>query len=514
MIHDAARELTQDHEVDCDVAIVGTGAGGGIAARALSKAGAKVVLLEEGGHHTSREFDLEEATAYPMLYQEQGNRATADLSIAVLQGRSVGGGTTVNWTTSFRTPAHVLDHWRRVFGVEGLTEGALTPHWEEIERYLGIAEVPPEGVNRNNGKLWDGLGALGWERQRTQRNVRGCGFLGYCGMGCPIDAKQSMLITAIPEAVAHGAELWAHCRASRIEAQGDRIVAVHGEAIDPETLWPNGRRLIVRPKVCVLSGGAINDPALLLRSKLGNESGQVGRRTFLHPVVAMVALFDDPVDGFYGPPQSVSSHQFARRGEKMGYFFEAAPVHPMLAAIAIDAHGRELRDQMAKLAHTSATIGLLIDGFAPGEEGGTVTLKSDGMPKLDYPFHPRMEEAARSAQHDMARLLLAAGAKQLRSLHQPPVILSSERDLAALDAAPFGPNRLMMFTAHQMGGCAMGSDPARAVVRSDLRHHRLENLFVVDGSVFPTSLGVNPQLSIYGISSWAAPHVLAALGRA
>ncbi len=513
MIVDSTR-LPGDVDVPCDVAIVGTGAGGAITSRALSQAGAKVVMFEEGGHHTSRDFDMQEATAYPMLYQEQGNRASADLAITVLQGRSVGGGTTVNWTTSFRTPPHVLEHWRARFGVEGLTEAALTPHWEEIERYLGIEEVPEGFVNQNNGKLWEGLGKLGWKRQRIRRNVRGCMSSGYCGMGCPIDAKQSMLITAIPDAVKAGATVYTRCRVETLEAQGARVTAVHGRVIDPDTLQPTGRWVHARPKIAVLSGGALNSPAVLLRSRIGNESGQVGRRTFLHPTLATVGLFREPVEGYYGAPQSVSSHELAERGDKMGLFFEAAPVHPMLAAIALNSFGREHREQIRRLPFTSALISLCIDGFGEGEEGGTVTLRHDGLPKLDYPFTPRFEEAARTALRSAARILLAAGAEAVRSLHNDPVVLKSEADLPRLDAAPFGPNLLSVFTAHQMGGCAMGGDPGRSVVRSDLRHHHVDNLFVVDGSVFPTSLGVNPQLSIYGLASWAAPHVLAALGKA
>ncbi len=513
MIRDSNKN-SSDVTLDCDVAIVGTGAGGAITARALANAGAKVVMLEEGGHHTSKEFDMQEATAYPTLYQEQGNRASADLAITVLQGRSVGGGTTVNWTTSFRTPPHVLAHWRSRFGVEGLDEAALNPHWDGIESYLGIAEAPENYVNKNNGKLWDGLGRLGWKRQRIRRNVRGCMNSGYCGMGCPVDAKQSMLVTAIPDAVAKGADVYTRCRVQGLEEHGGRINAVHAQVIDADSLQPIERWVHVRPKICVLSGGALNSPAVLMRSHLGNESGQVGRRTFLHPTLALVGLFREPVEGYFGAPQSVSRHEFAERGDRMGFFLEAAPVHPMLASIALNAFGRDAREQMKRLPFTSALIGLCIDGFGDDEPGGTVGLRPDGLPLLDYPFTPRLEEAAREAQRALARVLLAAGAEEVRSLHLSPAVLRAEGDLAQLDGKAFGPNLLSVFTAHQMGGCAMGGDPKTSVVRSDLRHHRLENLFVIDGSVFPTSLGVNPQLSIYGLASWASQHVLHALGRA
>jgi choline dehydrogenase-like flavoprotein len=506
--------LTLSSNVDrrCQVAIIGTGAGGGMLARALSLAGAQVVMIEEGGLQSSRDFDMEEATAFPMLYQEQGNRATADLSIMVLQGRTVGGGTVVNWTTSFRTPSRVLDYWRETYGVEGWSEDTLRPHWESAETYLGIHQVPEDEVNPNNRKLWDGLGKLGWSRELLRRNTRGCMRSGYCGMGCPIDAKQSMLITAVPDALGKGADLYHHVRVQTLAEERGHITEIRAEPIDWRTGQLTGRSITLRPDICVISAGALNGPALLMRSKL-DRNGQVGKRTFLHPTIAMLALHAEPVEGFYGAPQTVASHQFADRGAAMGYFLEVPPLHPMLAALAMNSFGREQRATIERLAYTSAVIGLCVDGFDPNEPAGTVTLRHDGMPKLDYPFTPRLAEAARAAQVDAARVLLASGAREVRSLHNTAVVLRSEKDLPALASAPFAPNRLAVFTAHQMGGCAMGRDPERSVVRSDLRHHQIENLFIVDGSVFPTSLGVNPQLSIYGVAGMGAGHVLKALGR-
>jgi choline dehydrogenase-like flavoprotein len=394
------------------------------------------------------------------------------------------------------------------------SEVTLTPHWEAAERYLGIQPALPGDVNANNRKLWDGLGALGWQRDLVRRNTRGCANSGYCGLGCPIDAKQSMLVTAIPDALAHGAELYSHVRAWTVEAQGtdERIASVRGQALDSKTWRPTGRDVTIHPKVCVLAGGAINSPALLLRSRLGNQSDQVGKRTFLHPVVAMIAEHDEPIEGYYGAPQTVASHQFIDRGDRMGYFFETAPMQPMLAALAMNSFGARHRAAMLNLRHASVVIGLCADGFDPGEPCGTVSLKSNGLPRLDYPFSDRFIEAARQAQVDAARILLASGAKLVRSLHSQPVELRSEADLPRLEGAPVEANRLPVFTAHQMGGCAMGSDSTRSVVRSDLRHHQISNLFVVDGSVFPTSLGVNPQLSIYGLAGYAVPHILKALG--
>ena len=207
-----------------DVCVVGSGPGGAMVASRLSRAGAKVVVLEEGGYHTKADFDMQEATAYPRLYQDRGNRATADLAIQVLQGRAVGGGTVVNWTTSYRTPDHVLEHWRRSEGL-ALTSQMLRPHFEEVERRLGIEKVDPEDTNPNNRAIYDGCRKLGWQVDTTSRNVRQCLRTGYCGMGCPVDAKQTATLTYLADAVAAGTDVYANCRVEKIEWQGKRTPA-------------------------------------------------------------------------------------------------------------------------------------------------------------------------------------------------------------------------------------------------------------------------------------------------
>ena len=236
----------QGGNVDYDVCVIGSGAGGSVLAHELVARGLRVLLLEEGGYHTRREFDLTEATAFSNLYQELGNRTTDDLSITILQGRSVGGGTTVNWCSSFRTPRRILDHWRDAHGVEGLSEDVLRPHWEAIEKRLHIAEWPEERINRNNRILWDGCAKLGYSRGLIPRNVNNCADLGYCGMGCPIDAKQSMLATIIPDAVEKGLTVYANCSAKRLRLEGRKVAAVEVEVLDPESRRPSGKLLTVR----------------------------------------------------------------------------------------------------------------------------------------------------------------------------------------------------------------------------------------------------------------------------
>jgi choline dehydrogenase-like flavoprotein len=506
-------ELEANKVVDCDVCVIGSGSGGAWLAHELVTQGLNVVMLEEGGYFTKRDFDLTESTAYPTLYQDLGNRTTEDLSISILQGRNVGGGTTVNWCSSFRTPKRILDLWRERHGVEGLDEKTLEPHFAAVERRLRIKEWPADRMNRNNQVLWDGLGKLGYARGLIKRNVHNCANIGYCGMGCPIDAKQSMGVTLIPDAVEKGLTVFANTSARTLQLDGRKATAVQCEVFDPRRDAPSGRKLTVRAKATALCCGAINSPALLLRSGV-DGGGQVGKRTFLHPVVVMAAMFEEPIQAFAGAPQSVYSHHFADRGtDRMGFFIEAAPVHPMLAATALTGFGTSHQDLLEKLPFLHASIALTIDGLHPEEEGGTVELRDEGYGriKINYPLTERHFEAFRVACKEMAKVQFAAGAKKVISLHYDPVTMTSAAEVAKLDAARWEKLRVRVMTAHQMGGCAMGKDPETSVVSSQLKVHDYDNLFVVDGSVFPTSLGVNPQETIFALARWGAQHVKAAV---
>lgn len=505
-------ELTQDTEVSCDVCVIGSGPGGSWLAHELVRQGKSVVMLEEGGYHTRREFDMTEARAFPSLYQDLGNRTTDDLSVNLLQGRSVGGGTTVNWCSSFRTPDHVLKHWVEKNGSEFNT-ATLNPHWDHIEKRLHVAEWPLESINQNNKMLWDGLGKLGYHRGLIRRNVNNCLNLGYCGMGCPVDAKQSMLVTVIPDAVEKGLTVYSNASVRRLQWQGRKVQSVHADVLDPATDRPKGLKLTVKPKLVAVCGGALNSPALLLRSGL-DHGGKVGLRTWLHPVVVMLARFEEQVNAFAGAPQSVYSHQFIERGAgKMGFFLEVPPVHPMLGATVSTTFGDKFLDLFENLDRVQACIGLVVDGFNPDEEGGTVRVRSDAYSRLsfDYRFTPAHWEAFRLASKEMAKVQFAAGAKSVHSLHFDSVTMNSPAEVDKLDAAAWEKLKLRIVTAHQMGGCPLGKDPEKSVVDPKLRYHDLDNLYVVDGSVFPTSLGVNPQLTIMAISRWASQHIGAAV---
>jgi choline dehydrogenase-like flavoprotein len=502
-------QITRDLELRADVCVIGSGAGGAVTAAVLAESGLDVVVVEEGGYHDAREFTMREVDVSPKLYQEALQRTTQDLGIAVLQGRAVGGSTVVNWTTSFRTPEPVLSHWAKHHAVAGFTYLDLVPHYEAIEARLGIHKVSEESMNANNRKLFDGCKRMGWNVETLRRNVVACLQTGQCGLGCPVNAKRSMLVTMIPDAVDAGARILHRARVDRLAVAAGEVHAAEVTLLDTEARLPSGKLARIVAKRFVLSGGAINGPALLLRSGL-NDNGRVGVRTFLHPVIASSALYDEPIDPYAGAPQSAASHHFADRGERVGVFLEAAPTYPALAAAGLPGFGARHRDGMESLGHRATHIGICIDGFHETTPGGTGKLRPSGAPLLDYPIPEPLWEAFRFAQRRLGELQLASGARSISTLHEPPLVFSSAKELDRVDRQRWETGAVGIFTAHQMGGCAMGDDPARSVVRSeDLRHHTLKNLFVIDGSVFPTSLGVNPQESIYGLAHLMATRLAA-----
>ena len=436
-------------------------------------------------------------------------RATADQSMRIMQGRAVGGTTVVNWTSCFRTPKSVFDHWHEHHGVEGISYDQLVPHWEQVEKRLNVTRVSLDDVNRNNMVTYRGAQKLGWHVDLLQRNVKQCAQIGYCGTGCPIDAKQSMLVTMLPEAVRAGADVYANAWVERITREKLQCTGVIAKLRDPVTDKPTGVTLTVLAKVYVLAGGAINTPALLLRSRI-DANARTGMRTFMHPAVPGVGLHAERIDPFTGAPQYVYSHQFAARGpDKMGMILEGVPAFPVLVGAHAPSFGAEKQALMDVLPHVSVTGVLLHDGFdlEDYDEGAYVSLRSGGLPRVDYRWTPRLIEALKEGLRQALHVQLAGGASQVMSGH-PRYARTHEEIDELVDEAPFGPNKIPVFVAHVMGGCPMGTNERKSIVDSrTLRHHGFDNMFVVDGSVYPTSLTVNPQLSIYGLASWASQFI-------
>ena len=497
----------------CDVAIIGSGAGAGVTAELLCNAGLSVVIIEEGPLKSSSDFNQKESEAYPQLYQESAARKTEDKAINILQGRCVGGSTTVNWTSSFRTPSATLKFWQEKFSLKNFNVDAMAPYFDQAERRLNIGPwlTPP---NENNDLLRRGAAKLGIPALAIARNVKGCWNLGSCGMGCPTNAKQSMLVTTIPAALNKGARLLVETRAEKFELANGKVTALLVRPVASNSASNNVSNMALAQQIrgqsaikiiakhYVLAGGAINSPAVLLRSGAPDPHGTLGKRTFLHPVVMSSGVFDQKVEAWQGAPQTIYTDHFLDTQAidgPIGYKLEAPPLHPVIFASTVPGMGQAQHDLLKAFPHMHTLLALMRDGFHDQSTGGKVKLRSDGSALLDYPLTDYVMDGARRALLSMMEIQFAAGALKVLPLHemaQPYTTWTQAKD--AVNALPMKPLLTKVVSAHVMGGCGMAGIEKLGVARPDGIHWQIENLSIHDGSLFPTSIGANPQLSVYG----------------
>ncbi|MDO6640978.1 GMC family oxidoreductase N-terminal domain-containing protein [Pseudomonadota bacterium] len=495
--HIDASKLENDQHFEADVVIVGTGAGGGTAAEILTQAGLKVIMVEAGPLKSSSDFNMEERRAYPDLYQQAAAMKTADKGIGIFQGRSVGGSTTVNWTTSIRTPEQALAFWAQEKSVKGLSSESLLPWFEKMETRLNISEWQFQ-PNRNNAALKEGCEKLGWEYTVIKRNVKGCWNTGYCGMGCPVNAKQSMLVTTIPSALEQGAQLISNAKITDLQHKADKVTGLTARA---PLASGHGATLTFKAKHYILSAGALHTPTILMRANTPDPYQLLGK-TFLHPTLLSGSIFDKQIDGHSGAPQSIYSDEFVWRdgaAGELGYKLEVPPIHPVLIASKTIGYGRSHAELMTQFNNLQVMIALVRDGYSAQSPGGQVRLTDTGF-ALDYPLQKPFWDAARRAFATMAELQFAAGANAVLPINDGVgKQLNWQQAKQTIATMDIGLLKTIVASAHVMGGCAMGEDKTLSMVNSEGSSHYFENLSVMDGSMFPTSLGANPQLSIYAI---------------
>ncbi|MGH8848810.1 MAG: GMC family oxidoreductase N-terminal domain-containing protein, partial [Polaromonas sp.] len=387
-------------------------------------------------------------------------------------------------------------------GLNGYSVEALAPYFAQAEQRLSISPwlVAP---NENNDLLRRGAASLGIPTAAISRNVKGCWNLGSCGLGCPTNAKQSMLVTTIPAALDRGAQLLTETRAEKFELANGKVSALICRAVEPNGALAHTDRAQYAIKIIakhyVLAGGAINSPAVLLRSGAPDPHGRLGTRTFLHPVVMSSSVFAQKVEAWNGAPQSIYSDHFLDTqaiGGPMGYKLEAPPLHPVIFASTVPGFGQSQHELLKSFPHNHTLLALLRDGFHEDSPGGKVLLRGDDSAVLDYPLTGYVMEGGRSALLSMMEIQFAAGAKQVLPLHEMAEPYSSwaqARD--AVKALPMKPRLVKVVSAHVMGGCGLAGTERLGVTRPDGVHWQLENLSIHDGSLFPTSIGANPQLS-------------------
>jgi len=489
VIHGA--ELTGDRTIEVDACVIGSGAGGAVVAKELAEGGMSVAVLEEGDHFATDAFSARPREMLPLLYRDAAQHATlGNTPILLPLGRAVGGTTVVNSGTCFRTPERVLEAWRRDFGLEDLHPSALDPIFERVERELSVAEVTPELAGANARVARRGAERLGWSGGYLRRNASGCVGSGVCAYGCPTGAKQHVGVTYLPKAWAAGATTYAATTARRLLRRGRRTTGV-------EARTAGGARLEVRAGVVVVAAGTIHTPALLGRERLGGGSGQLGRNLSLHPATAVWAVMDEQVDMARGVPQSYFVDEFASEG----IMLEGIAGPPDYVAMGLPVTGERHREVM--LGYRSlAQFGLMVSDRSRGR-----IVRAGRRPLVRYDLCEHDAAAVKTGLERLAELFWAAGA---RSVILPLRGLTELHggDSAPLRDARLRPSDLKLMAFHPLGTARASADPAAGVVDADLALHGAEGLYVADGSVVPSALGVNPQITIMALATRLAFHLL------
>src|SRR5580692_4722071 len=483
-----------DTALTCDVCIVGSGAGGSVAAAVLAQAGKDVIVLEAGGYYDDSDFDGAELGGFQRLYLEGGFAATADQSVGLLAGECLGGGTVINYCTSFRTPDDVRGEWTAA-GVPWFTSEEYTRNLDAVCARLSV-NLEHNRVSAREQVFERGLNNLGWHVAAMPRNVVGCEqgkVCGYCGYGCSLGAKQSSTKTWLADAQDAGARLVTETRALRV-----RIEAGAATGVDARSR--NGSRVTVRSKAVVAACGAIHTPALLLRSGLRNEN--IGQHLHLHPVSNVCGVFEEEIRPWEGTMQAIYSDEHRFLTGNYGVKYETTALQPVIAVAVLPSREPEhYRSLLGKLSNTMA-IGVLLRD----RDGGRVSLDREGNPVAHYALSEFDRAHLRRGFIGAARILEAAGARHIFSPHakwcayEPSRNGSLDNFTQSMDAAGWDSGRLALFSFHIMGSARLGGSPKTSATNPDGETWEVRNLFVMDGSSFPSASGVNPMISIEAIA--------------
>jgi long-chain-alcohol oxidase len=484
----------EDTKLSCEVCILGSGAGGGTAAAVLAAAGKDVVVIEAGGYYDDADFDGAELGGYQRLYTEGGSAATADHSVGLLAGECLGGGTVVNYTTSFRTPDDIRAEWA-ASGVPWFARKEYTNSLDAVCARLS--------VNSNNNRisareqvLDRGLRALGWHVEAMPRNVIACdqgAICGFCGVGCPLGAKQSITKTWLADARKKHARLITETRAHKILIES-------GSAAGVEAISKRGHPVSIRCPAVVVACGAIQTPALLRRSGLSNK--HIGKHLHLHPVSNVCGVFDEELRPWEGTMQAIYSDEHRSLTGSYGVKYETTALQPVIAAAALPWRDPVQHRSFFQRLINTVGIGVLLRD----RDGGHVTVDAQGQPVTHYAVSRFDRRHLRQGFISAARILEAAGARIIYSPHakwcayEPGRKGSLDSFTQSMDFAGWDSGRLALFSFHIMGTARLGHSPNTSTTNPEGETWEVRNLFVMDGSCFPSASGVNPMITIEAIA--------------
>jgi choline dehydrogenase-like flavoprotein len=494
-------------QLEADVCIVGSGAGGGVIAGTLAQRGLKVCVVEAAGYFNESDFDQLELSAYEHMYWRGGPQPTADFNVTVYAGAGLGGGTVINWTNCLRTKPWVREQWAREHGLEGVDGPEFDRHLAAIFERLSVNDRCSD-LNGPHQRMNEGAERLGWSFQTILRNAdEGCydpATAAYMGFGDQSGSKLSTQRTYLQDAFDAGADIVVRCTVERVLVENGRAAGVEGTFADPET----GRtaRVTVRAPRVVVAAGSLESPALLLRSQIGGPA--VGNYLRIHPCTAIFGIYGEDQRAWWGPPQAGLVDEFAAIEDGYGFLIESTQYAPALVGSALPFTGaRRHKEMMERVRYGATFIGLL------RERGhGRVEIDRDGQAVPYYALADELDiRNTHRAIDAQARLHVAAGAREIQPMAAGAPRWREGDDLDQLIArwqrVPLRAGGFRLFCAHQMGTCRMGKDPETSVADPWGQLHDAKGVWIGDGSAFPTASGTNPMISIMALARRTAEAI-------
>jgi choline dehydrogenase-like flavoprotein len=478
-------------DVECDVVVVGSGAGGAVVGRELAGRGHAVVFIEEGEYHPRQDFDGSAVRAHQRFYRPVFSVGNA--IIPIFMGRMVGGSTAINGGTSFRTPPWVLERWCERLGTDDFAPEEMKRHFERVEAVLDVRPAKKETIGPIGDVMARGCEALGWSHLPISRNAPDCDGSGFCDFGCPTGARRSAEVAYLPPALSGGAMLFSGTKVERIVIEGGRATGILART-------KGGRQIRVRARAVVVAAGSIPTPALLLDQGICNRSEQVGRNLTLHPSCGFSALFEEEIRGHAHIPQGYACDEFLRDGILVS---AAQPAHN-IAALLFPFTGRRLMATLDRMDHLASFAILLHDSTQNGRVWGRDVA---GFPGITYNLARADVDRMHRAMTRVGEMCLAAGAKELYPIMISSPVLEGRREFDAFRGLKTSVGDYVWLSYHPLGTCKMGRDPQTSVVGIDHETHDVAGLYVVDGSTVPSPLGVNPQLTIMAMATRAAEKI-------
>lgn len=492
-------------ELEYDVLIIGSGAGGGTVAARLAHLcgqGARIAVVEAGPHYERCHFNMREADMIG-LFVDRGAVPARNFEIAVSAASCVGGSTSVYTGVTFRAPSGLIASWSRDYGLRELAEDDVQSRFARLEAEIDAHYPGPEFENANNRVFREACDALGWPLRRFRVNIKECQRCGFCNLGCPYGSKRGTLEVQIPQALAAGVELIPNCRILRLSdgarpvAEGVIERAPEGTRASPHPLGP----VRFSAKRIVLAAGVLGSAPLLLRSKLPGLSPACGRYLTLHPALTSFGQMPFDVNGYDGFPKLYYTDRFS---ESDHYYIETAFYFPFVTARSLPGFGTALKSAMRGYRRMACALTLVHDE----PEARNRLQVAGGKTVLDYRLSMRSRKALLHALQSVGRLYFAAGAERYIAPISERASIECEQDLeAAITERAFQSGRVVVSSAHPMGGCRMGSDFASSVTNAWGEVHNHPNITVADASLFPTSSKVNPYLTIMALADRIAERL-------